>query len=272
MTLPNFIVIGAGKAGTRSLAAYLGAHPDVFVTNPKEPAFFSRKWHKGLDWYRSLFTGANGLSARGEASTSYTVAALYPDVPERIASVVPDARMIYLVRNPVERIRSHYIMSVELTREERDLCAILDEPLYLDASRYGHQLDRYLQYFARGQILVLSSEELRTNRRAALRTVFDFIEVEPYVVVRGLDQELNRSADVRRPGPIVEGTARALRWTGALRMFSAGTKRWVRSRLGHRVDVDVPPDLELEIWDRLAPDLRRLREIVGPEFDLWGHA
>lgn len=111
--LPTFIVVGAMKAGTTSLAAYLGSHPEVFVTTPKEARFFGsssdENWPRGLGWYRQLFTSSAGARARGEASPGYTMAPHVPHVPERIASVVPDVRLVYLLRNPVGRIRSAYI-------------------------------------------------------------------------------------------------------------------------------------------------------------------
>src|SRR6266568_6603804 len=92
--LPNFFVIGAMKAGTTSLYEYLFAHPNVFLpTETKEPAFFARNWRRGEGWYRSLFAGAGDAVAVGEASTSYTKYPTITTVPDRMASVVPEARL-----------------------------------------------------------------------------------------------------------------------------------------------------------------------------------
>src|SRR4029079_2322923 len=104
--LPTFIVIGAMKAGTTSLARYLGEHPDVFVCSPKEPQFFieSGTWDRGVAWYRELFAGGRDSIARGEASTDYSKLPRHGGVVDRIAEVAPEARIVYLVRDPIERI------------------------------------------------------------------------------------------------------------------------------------------------------------------------
>ena len=108
LRLPTFLVIGAPKAGTTSLHDHLRGHPDVFMPTRKEPDFFFRDaaWREGIASYARLFRRAGSVTAVGETSTSYSRYPHVPDVPERIALVVPDARLIYLVRHPVERMVS----------------------------------------------------------------------------------------------------------------------------------------------------------------------
>jgi hypothetical protein len=274
--LPTFIIIGAAKCGTTSLSAYLRRHPQVFVTEPKEPHFFSHRWKMGLAWYEGLFQGSDTHPARGEASTSYTQAPHPQGVPERIASVVPDAKLIYLLRNPVERIRSQYVHFVDRGREDRPLHqAVAENPIYLDSSRYAFQIETYLEHFDRQRLLVLSSEDLRHNRRAVLRRVFDFIGVDPQVEVPDLDRELNRSADKRQAPSLVNRGRRALRRTALSTLLPQGTKRPLQKLLSRPIRSDelgVPLDIEEAIWKELGSDLSRLRGLVGPEFDLWGQA
>src|SRR5262245_46073038 len=117
--LPTFLVIGAMKGGTTALHTYLGSHPDVFMSDLKEPHFFSSGlgWDKGEEWYCSLFTEAGSATAVGESSTSYSK---FPDVrhvPERAISLIPDLRVVYLVRDPIERIRSQYLHHVVMGEE-----------------------------------------------------------------------------------------------------------------------------------------------------------
>ena len=147
-TLPNFLVIGAGKSGTTSLAAYLDAHPDVFMAHQKEVRFFDRYWHEGVDWYAAKFAAAAGKAAVGEASPSYLQSA---EAPARTAQTIPGAKLIALLRNPVDRAYSAWTNLHEQGRDPRSFAdAVRDEtagrgvvgdlrPRYLEGGRY-HEL------------------------------------------------------------------------------------------------------------------------------------
>ena len=183
--LPDFIVIGATKAGTTSLDFYLSLHPEIQMARPKEPRFFidaaepAGRWGKGIDWYRRLFDGEKEIC--GEASPAYTHAPALPGVPERMARVVPEARLIYLVREPLERLKSHFLMQCRQKGESlgfADFLAANPEARCLLASDYGSQLQRYLNWFPPGQILVVESEELARNRSNTLRRIFEFLGVD----------------------------------------------------------------------------------------------
>jgi len=107
--LPNLIIIGAMKCATTSLHYYLNLHPQISMSEEKELDFFIHKnnWHKGIEWYKTNFTG--NASVYGESSPNYTKYPFFNGVPERMHAVVPDAKLIYVVRDPIERIISHYI-------------------------------------------------------------------------------------------------------------------------------------------------------------------
>lgn len=274
--LPTFIVIGAAKAGTTSLSAYLRAHPQVFVSSPKEPHFFFHNWDRGVSWYETLFEPGRAQSARGEASTSYSQAPHVPGVPERIASVVPDVKLVYVIRNPVDRIRSQYAHFVDRWRESLSLeQAIISRPVYLNASRYAAQLEMYLAHFQREQILIVSSEELRVNREAVLRQVFNFIEVDANAPIHTSHLQLNRTADKRLPPASVDAGRRMLRRTGLSRLVPKTVKGRVRTALSKPIpsnNLEISPEVEEAIWEELKRDLEHLRGLVGPNFDLWGRA
>src|SRR4051794_39226328 len=108
--LPTFYIVGAMKSGTSALHQAVAAHPAVFMSTPKELHFFveDRNWSRGVEWYADQFAAANGASAVGEASVTYTQMPFRAGVAERIAQLTPNARIIYLVRHPVERMLSHY--------------------------------------------------------------------------------------------------------------------------------------------------------------------
>jgi hypothetical protein len=271
---PTFIVIGAMKAGTTSLAAYLRLHREVFMTTPKEPQFFaSPRWEQeGLDWYERLFAPAGSARARGEASTTYTMAPHIPHVPERIAATVPDVRLVYLIRNPIDRIRSQYVHHADALGERRPLATMLhEEPAFLDFSRYGMQIDGYLEHFARERMLVVSSEALRREPQSVLERVYRFIGVDPDHRA-DIGVERNRGVEKRRVWRAVRGPRALLHRSRALRQLPMSAKQRLRRVVSSPINVAVPADLEAEIWAELAPDLARLRAIVGDDFDLWGRA
>jgi Sulfotransferase domain len=274
MTLPTFVICGAMKSGTTSLAAYAGAHPDVFVTEPKEPHFFSWYWERGRDWYEDLFTGSGAARARGEASTTYTMAPLVTGVPERMARLVPDVKLVYLVRNPVERIRSQYVHYAAHSGELRPMIrAVREDPRYLDISRHAAQLERYLERFSREQILVLSSEQLRDHRRATLTELFTFLGVDPAAAVVGLDDEHNAGAAKRRLPAAMEYPRRVLDRARINRVVPRSLRaRVYRAMKRTQITAEVSPEVETFVWKELEPDLTRFRTFVGPDFDLWGRA
>jgi hypothetical protein len=269
--LPTFLVVGAMKCGTGSIIRYLGSHPEIFaVREPGEPDFFSRNWDRGLAWYEGLFAPGREHPHRGEKSPSYTFAPETQAVPERVASVVPDVRLVYLVRNPVERIRSMYTHWLAVGREKRPIVqAVIEDSRYVDRSRYAFQIEQYLEYFDRRQILVVRTEDLRSNRSRALETILKFIGATPDPHLVDASTEWNTSERKRRPTTTFETAHRVLGRSHVLGLIPKPAKRRVRWMLSRHVDNSLTPPVERELWDRLEPDLARLREIVGTGVELW---
>jgi hypothetical protein len=180
--LPNLLVLGAVNAGTTSLYHYLRFHPEIHMSTPKELRFFADDWNwgRGVDWYASHFDPSYAVN--GEVSPLYTTFPESPELMQRIGRLVPDAKLIYLVRDPIERMISHYVMWLSAHREDRTVePALLDEGrnLYLATSRYWMQISRYLEYFDPARILIVQSERLRHDRLATLRRIFRFLGVAP---------------------------------------------------------------------------------------------
>ena len=107
-TIPNLIVVGAGKAGTTSLHNYLDAHPQVFGAGDKELMYFSRFMDKGVDWYKSNFKVRDGVKVYFESTPQYSFRDEFPHVPQNIYDLNPDMKIIYIVREPIKRIVSHF--------------------------------------------------------------------------------------------------------------------------------------------------------------------
>ena len=273
MILPTFVVIGAMKAGTVSLSHYLGEHPDVFLGRGGtfgEPNFFvaEQNWVRGRSWYESLFDGAGSATAFGECSPGYTMAPLFGGVPERMARVVPKARLVYVVRDPIARMQSMYMHQVSAGRERRAAETALPDDRYLGPSLYGFQLAAFLEHFDRDQVLVIASEVLRDRPREALTAVFDHLAVDPAAV--DLDERHRDHRSMGKPVPRLHDLKwlprRQVRLNAHWRPDQrTGLSRRLTTRRARPDDSTISPELRDRLAQRLAPDRRRFEHLLGRE-------
>lgn len=192
--LPNLILIGAMKCGTSALHAFLDMHPQIAMSEPKELNFFfgpdagnghvttsrvwaAGTWSRGLDWYAAHFPAT--VPVRGESSPGYT-SPDHPRVAERMAATLPDARLLYLVRDPVSRAVSQYHHHRAEGSERRPISEALLDPAsqYVSRGRYHERLQPFLAHYPPERILVVAQEDLRTHPAATLRRVFAFTGVD----------------------------------------------------------------------------------------------
>jgi sulfotransferase family protein len=197
--LPDFLILGAQKAGTTALYAYLLWHPQITGPSFKEVSFFDRHYAHGERWYRAhMPVRRDGIV--GEASPSYL---FHPLAPERVARMLPDARLIALLRNPVDRAFSHYQHEVALGREplsfedafaredermQGELERMLAEPAYFSHAwwnytyvargRYAEQLERWFAAFPREQLLVLLTDDLAADTAGTYARTLEFLGAE----------------------------------------------------------------------------------------------
>jgi Sulfotransferase domain len=197
------LILGAQKAGTTALYAYLRRHPEITGPSWKEVSFFDRHYARGEAWYRGNFP--NKLRARrlvGEASPSYL---FHPLAPQRVRELLPEARLVALVRNPVDRAFSHYQHEVALGREPLSFEDALDaedgrlrgeeERLLADPRYFSHawwnytyrarglyaeQLERWLEAFPREQLLIVPSEDLGSDPAGTYARVLEFLAAPPH--------------------------------------------------------------------------------------------
>ena len=277
--LPHFLVIGAMKAGTTSLWHYLRSHPQVFMPDVKEVMFFDPRhnWRRGVAWYEGQFQGAtDGQTALGEASTSYTKFPVVRGVPARIASILPDARLLYVLRHPIERMQSHYLYAMSRGKERRPIeRAFSEDPAYLDISRYGLQLEQYASYFSPEQFLFIDSRDLADKRVETLRTIFRFLGVDDEWIPPVVDREFFRSAD-RRMKPAITQRVRRIPGLAAITQYAPRSVRTLARRLpAEPVDVErarLSDDLRQQLETSLREDVARLRRYMPGGFDGWGIA
>lgn len=178
----DFVVIGAMKAATTTLADYLAGSSQVVFSSRKEPQFFSRpeKSSQGWEWYESLFADRVEGQLRGEGSTCYSRWPTYPGVPEKLYAHNPALKLVYVVRNPADRAYSHYRHSMLKQEFHYDSFrdALEQDEEVLSTSLYMLQLNRYRQYFPDEQILVIDYAVLVSSPAAVLARIADFLGIE----------------------------------------------------------------------------------------------
>lgn len=281
--LPTFFIIGAGKCGTTALHAYLDRHPEIEMTAHKEVHFFlGPGWRQRIAGYDQEFRG--GPPQRGDASPGYTVFPRHADTPDRIGEHVPDARLIYLVRDPIDRIVSHWVQRYwggDRTSLDEWLAAA-DRPdnLIVCASRYATQVERYLEHFPRERLLVLDQEDLRSDRRATLREVFAFVGVDSEFDSPAFDEQRNTRSE--KFAPVGAG---ARLWDGvigpegvvgrAARHLPRGIRTPIASAARRALfrRVEAPPEIDPSLLEQVKPMLAeeadRLRALTGRDFAHW---
>ncbi|MEY2467879.1 MAG: hypothetical protein QOF21_577 [Actinomycetota bacterium] len=268
--LPNLIVIGAGKCGTSALHRYLSLHPDVGMSERKEMSLFGgARWIERLPLYADAFDASRPV--RGESSPSYSMDPYVPSVPEQIAAVLPHPKFIYLVADPLTRVVAHWAEQRYLRLDRRALGEALadaDNPLnpYVAASRYGHQLQRYVDEFGSDAVLVLDQSDLRSERRSTLRTVFEFVGVDPEFWTSEFEAEVN-TADTKLQTNALGG------WIED-RLGNQSSRRVTWSRIPHvtarrRNRPSLNDEIRARLTAVLAPDIALFRRLTGRPFAGW---
>jgi hypothetical protein len=269
------------KGGTTALYHYLRLHPAVAMPRRKELAFFvdgrldsaaarepvGGSWHRGVDWYRQWFQTDKPVC--GEASPHYTFGPHAAIAAARMDATVPGVRLIYLVRNPLDRMRSHYQMAIRWPgATRRSFAEFIASSHALATSSYGTILREYLRHFPRDRILVVESAELDLRRREALPTIFRFLGIDDRFWSRHYDRRIFVGS--RRPlvSPL-GGHIRDSRLMGSLRRHLTPAAFYhVERMLLHPFGVaepplDLPPAQAADVVDRLTAEMRSLREATG---------
>jgi hypothetical protein len=282
-TLPNLVVIGGLKCGTTSIHHYLNLHPEVEMSRPKELNFFVAElnWDLGREWYASHFSGR--APVRGESSPHYTNRPRFDGVAKRMRALLADARLVYMVRDPIDRMLSHYLHNVGGGYDDRPLADALADPesAYVARSRYFFQLEPYLEEFGQGSIEIVTREELKRDRSATMRRVFDFLGVDPGFSSDQFEREWETGT--AKGGGRFRLMDRAVRLPGlraADRNFDRLPEalRWLVERVVHDPDAgaapkpEVPAPLRRELAGLFREDVARLERVAGREFGWLGQA
>ena len=281
--LPDFIVIGAMKAGTTSLFRYLNLHPNIYMPWRKELDFFSNPahWEKGVAWYEEQFAGASPGEIIGEASPNYTKAPpdhryqegsghTWPETSKRMAETVPNAKLIYLIRDPIDRMESMHLDMLHYGGQYRTMANAINNPDYVMTSLYGLQLAPYVELFGADQILVETSERLRSDRTVVLDKVFSFLGVDPAAMPDPGPIEANRSDEKRIPNRLGMYIRRYRPWAvDPLREDLPAWRKRLLMRQSSRKAARLPKEDADLLRVRFTADLRLLQEMVDVDLSGW---
>jgi hypothetical protein len=275
--LPNLIIIGGLKCGTTSIHHYLGLHPQVQMSKPKELNFFVEElnWDLGLDWYRSRFDAR--CPVRGESSPHYTNLPRFGGVAGRILEHCPEAKLIYMVRDPISRILSHWRHATGAGYENGGMEERLMAPdsAYVQRSLYWVQLQPYLELFPREQIAIFTQEELQSGREQTMRRAFDFAAVDADFVSEQFSREWEKSS--AKEGERYQLMERLIKLPG-FRSFDRNfdrlpeSLRWMVEKVVHDPEKPSAPkpkpseELRARLVELLRDDARQLQELAGRDF------
>ncbi len=185
-SLPNFIIIGAAKSATTTITSILPLHPDIFISKPKEPKFFGRNYYKGWDWYASRFEAGKEYALRGEGSTMYTSKMKgFHHTPELMHRYLPNLKLIYLVRHPLDRIVSQWRHYRGRHPKSADFNELMSNRhlrrLIVGSSMYYQRLMGFREFYADDQVHCMTFEDLLAEPNQSLQKILKFLGAKPQV-------------------------------------------------------------------------------------------
>lgn len=280
--LPTFIIAGAHKSGTTSLWEYLKVHPQICMAKIKETNFFTAqgpaaRYDKGLEWYQSLYLPCKNAKAIGEVSPNYMFS---EDSPRLMHAIVPKVKLLFILRDPVKRVYSHYwyqhqegipLPGFEQMVAERH--PQLEHYLYVSA--YHLHLERFLEYFPRERVTVLLNSDLRLTPNPFMQHVYQVIGVEPDVAPPNLDEQYNTARRARFYGlqRIIEASGLKIMrldlpdWLFDL--LKEGRKALWRLNSSAIQYPPMSPEIRRELIDELSPAIAYVETYLGREIPAW---
>ena len=274
---PNFIYVGANKAGSTWLYDVLARHPDVYMAPGKGLYFFSKHYERGLDWYRSHFEDADDEKIVGEISHSYMYS---NDVCKRIAEMDPAIRLMVCLREPVDRAFADYLDGVKNGLIHGDFETELEgEPPFLQRSYYTRYLAPYVEQFGRDSIHVGVFDELSADPNTYAKKIFAFLGIEELDLSQAQRQKMMPAGAPRSPllAKLAKKASHAARALG-LRGLRGKVKRsrTVRNALYRQFEADekpkMLPETKARLRDRFNEEVEHLDELLGTNLrQIWGY-
>ncbi|MDF9801098.1 hypothetical protein OKW21_006361 [Catalinimonas alkaloidigena] len=263
----DFMIVGAMKSGTTSLANILKSHPKVGFCSLKEPQFFSESpnWREELTKYKSLFPGIQEGQIVGDASTGYT---MYPEFNKKVWHDIydfnPQMKIIYIMRDPVARVISHYIHSYMRGYTRLPLNkAIIQDPAYINRTRYYTQISPYINLFGRKQVLLITFEKFLQEKDKVLLELSDFLK---------LDNEFKSYQEVhsnKAKQEIDITLNRHLRKIKSPYLKRAINFLYTRIYKAKEIQTEATYEIEEVIWKMLELDIINIEKEIGRKLTEW---
>jgi len=275
--IPNLFIVGAMKSGTTTLHNYLNMHPDIFMSQkPKEPQYFVQELNgsKGEDWYLSLFESAGDAKIIGESSTDYSKLPRYQGVAQRIASFNPDARIIYIMRDPVKRSMSDYWWNVQWSAEGRDMLTVMKKvPDITDISYYAMQLRPYIDIFGHNRVMTLTLEELSAAPKETLQQIFRWLGVDSSFILPDINRRYNTSPEkvpTVRGAHFISQLRGTFVWEVIKRIMSSQLRQRVIKLLSRPVERDLSyVEATIDYLRPIQQQTEELCQLLGRQFPEW---
>ncbi len=278
---PDFIGLGAQKAGTSWIYACLLEHPQIFMPM-KEAHFFSRErnWQRGYDWYETLFVDPSPLSDTARIAGEFSTTYLFDEqTPLRIQQRYPDVRLLVSLRNPVERALSNYsndVMAGVVPKGTPLKEALRQHPEYVAQGQYAEQLQRYLKLFPQDQILILLYEEIARSPADFMRTIYRFLGVDEAFQPTMLSRRVNSSREPRFPFVArgIEQVSQVLQGAGLKKLWWWTKKSGLPDLLRRATSASAfekqrSVELKHELAPLFAADVARLESILRRDLSVW---
>jgi hypothetical protein len=273
--LPNFLIPGAAKAGTSTLHFYLSKHPDIFMSPRKEPAFFSYRWHLGVEEYSRAFAGYSGQKMIGEATPSYIH---HPESAARIKQYIPDVKLIFALREPVKRAQSHYWHRVKTRHEKRDINAVLlgsKDEYPIECGLYATHIKRFMNYFPKENVYFNVLEEMQRDPTGKLRAIFAFLGVDDNTEI-GEIEPINRAQLAR--SFLIQDSLEGVRGRSRLKSIvpgwlkPTGVKLYRKIRNWNIRDFEPPeltPQQRRHLEELFLPEIKELETLLDRDLSIW---
>lgn len=270
--LPDVVLAGTQKCGTTWLHTCLSDHPDVYVPEKDSINYFDMYYHRGEEWYRDHFEDATG-----EQTVVGETPALIRDTaaPRRLAETVPEAELLFVLRNPIDRAFSHYWhLKSRGDRLDDEFGSALKSPdfhtLFVNTGLYRHHLDRFREQFPDERIHLFFFDDLVADERSYIRDVYATLGVDETYVPSPIDEKVNEARNVpqtyQRAAMWISANAPAS-VVEALRPFHERFRELTVSRSEY--DEGVPEEIAVELAERFRDDVAALSEYAGRDLSHW---
>ena len=268
---PDFIVIGAQKCGTTTICRELERHPEVGLFPNKETHFFSFRYGRGLDWYEGLFDGLEGVVV-GEGSPSYTTGEFSALAAERMARDVPEAKLIFIARHPLQRLPSGYVQLFASELEPKSFEEELrHSPKLIPASCFHARIEEFRARFPKDALHVMFLEDLKVDYSGELGRLFEFLGVDPAFAEEPPLAPQNTRAHKRIDRALLRRARKSSRFLKLNWRLPVSLKHALVPLLRKKIEVEVSwtPTLHEYAVDQIREDAERFLESNGKPLDYW---